>query len=83
MATTVRKGHLTFGLVSIPVKLRRAARAEKVNFWQVHETTGSRVRQALYREPDEAESQFSSADEEQEPEVPQTCSSCTLRESTL
>jgi non-homologous end joining protein Ku len=31
MATSVWKGHLTFGLVSIPVKLSRAARAGKVS----------------------------------------------------
>ena len=53
MATPVWKGHLSFGLVSIPVKLYRAARADKVEFRQVHEATGSRVRQALYREPPE------------------------------
>jgi DNA end-binding protein Ku len=54
MATSIWKGHLTFGLVSIPVKLYRAARAEKVGFRQVHEATGARVRQALYREPEPA-----------------------------
>ena len=53
MATSIWKGHLTFGLVSIPVKLYRAARAEKVGFRQVHQATGTRVRQALYREPQE------------------------------
>jgi DNA end-binding protein Ku len=47
MASTVWKGHLTFGLVSIPIKLSRAARAEKVSFRQLHAGTGSRVRQAL------------------------------------
>ena len=51
MATSVWKGYLSgFGLVSIPVKLYRAARAEKVGFRQVHEGTGTRVRQALFRE---------------------------------
>ncbi len=35
MATTIWKGHLSFGLVSIPVKLSRAARAQKVAFWQL------------------------------------------------
>ena len=30
MATSVWKGHLTFGLVSIPVKLHKAARAVTV-----------------------------------------------------
>ena len=54
MATSIWKGHLSFGLVSIPVKLSRAARAEKVSFRQVHEATGSRVRQALYRKPEES-----------------------------
>src|SRR4051795_5417626 len=52
MATSVWKGHLTFGLVSIPVKLYRASRAEKVGFRQVHEATGTRVRQTLLREPE-------------------------------
>lgn len=36
MASTVWKGHLTFGLVSIPVRLFRAARAEKVNLRQLY-----------------------------------------------
>jgi len=50
MATTIWKGHLTFGLVSIPVKLYRAARPEKVSFRQLHAATGTRVRQALIAE---------------------------------
>ena len=57
MATSVWKGHLSFGLVSIPVKLYRAARAEKVSFRQVHQATGTRVRQALYREPTDNDSE--------------------------
>lgn len=36
MAATVWKGHLTFGLVSIPVRLFRAARAEKVRMHQLY-----------------------------------------------
>ncbi len=36
MATTIWKGHLSFGLVTIPVKLYRAARAEKVSFHQLY-----------------------------------------------
>jgi DNA end-binding protein Ku len=36
MAATIWKGHLTFGLVSIPIKLHRAARAEKVSFRHVY-----------------------------------------------
>ena len=36
MATTIWKGHLSFGLVAIPVKLYRAARPEKVGFHQLY-----------------------------------------------
>ena len=50
MAATVWKGHLTFGLVSIPVKLHRAARAEKVSFRQLHSSGSARVRQVYIRE---------------------------------
>ncbi len=63
MATSIWKGHLSFGLVSIPVKLSRAARAEKVSFRQVHEATGSRVRQALYREPEDSKDLSNEAEE--------------------
>ena len=48
MATTVWKGHLTFGLLSLPVKLYSAARSETVSFNQLHKTDNSRVRQVLY-----------------------------------
>ncbi len=48
MASTVWKGHLTFGLVSLPVKLYSAARGESVSFNQLHKEDGSRVRQVLY-----------------------------------
>ena len=64
MATSVWKGHLSFGLVSIPVKLCRAARAEKVSFRQVHEATGTRVRQTLCREPGESLDMEVSGEEE-------------------
>jgi DNA end-binding protein Ku len=36
MASTVWKGHLTFGLVSIPVRLFRAARAEKISLHRLY-----------------------------------------------
>jgi DNA end-binding protein Ku len=36
MPATVWKGHLSFGLVSIPVRLQKAARAEKIKFRQLH-----------------------------------------------
>ncbi len=48
MPTTVWKGHVTFGLVSFPVKLYSAARGESVSFNQLHKPDGSRVKQVLY-----------------------------------
>jgi len=48
MASTVWKGHLTFGLLSLPVKLYSAARGETVSFNQLHKSDNSRVKQVLY-----------------------------------
>src|SRR5437588_4881380 len=48
MASTVWKGHLTFGMVSMPVKLYSAARSETVSFNQLHKADSSRVKQVLY-----------------------------------
>ena len=48
MASTVWKGHLTFGLVSLPIKLYSAARSETVSFNQLHKADNSRVKQVLY-----------------------------------
>ena len=48
MASTVWKGHLTFGLVSLPIKLFSAARSETVSFNQLHKSDHSRVKQVLY-----------------------------------
>ncbi|MGH9603605.1 MAG: Ku protein [Terriglobales bacterium] len=48
MASTVWKGHLTFGLVSLPVRLYSAARSETVGFNQLHKADNSRVKQVLY-----------------------------------
>lgn len=47
MASTIWKGRLNFGLVSIPIKLSRAARAEKVHMHKLQRATGSRVRQVF------------------------------------
>lgn len=47
MAATVWKGHLSFGLVSIPVKLIRAARAERFKFHRLNRANYARVRQQL------------------------------------
>lgn len=48
MATTVWKGHLTFGLISIPVRLFSAARGERISFNQLHEKCHSRLKQPLF-----------------------------------
>lgn len=48
MAATVWKGHLTFGLISVPIRLFSAARSERVSFNQLHKECHSRVRQPLF-----------------------------------
>ncbi len=48
MASTVWKGHITFGLVSFPVKLYSAARSESISFNQLHKHDGSRIKQVLF-----------------------------------
>jgi len=48
MATAVWKGHLTFGLISIPIRLFSAARSERVSFHQLHRECHTRLRQPLF-----------------------------------
>src|SRR5205807_8032185 len=48
MATSVWKGYLTFGLISVPVRLFSAARTEHIAFNQLHKECKTRVRQPLY-----------------------------------
>ncbi|HWD99605.1 MAG TPA: Ku protein, partial [Bryobacteraceae bacterium] len=48
MATSIWKGHLTFGLVSFPVRLFTAARSESISFNQLHKDDGSRIKQVIY-----------------------------------
>lgn len=48
MATTVWKGHLTFGLISIPVRMFAAARGERISFNQLHKVCHSRLKQPLF-----------------------------------
>ncbi len=48
MASTVWKGHLTFGLVSFPVKLFTAARSDSISFNQLHKSDNSRIKQVIY-----------------------------------
>src|SRR5215813_7620099 len=48
MASSVWKGHLTFGLVSFPVRLFSAARSETVSFNMLHKHDHSRIKQVIY-----------------------------------
>ena len=48
MASTVWKGYLTFGLISVPVRLFVAARSERISFNQIHEKCGSRIKQQTW-----------------------------------
>ena len=48
MATSIWKGHLTFGLVSFPVRLFTAARSESISFNQLHKEDNSRIKQVIY-----------------------------------
>lgn len=48
MASTVWKGYITFGLITIPVRLYTAARTERVSFNQIHGVCGSRIKQQTY-----------------------------------
>jgi DNA end-binding protein Ku len=48
MASSIWKGQLTFGLVSMPVRLGVAARAETISFNQLHKSDGSRIKQMIY-----------------------------------
>jgi len=48
MATTVWKGHLTFGLISMPVRMHAAARGERISFNQLHKECHSRLKQPLF-----------------------------------
>lgn len=48
MASTVWKGYITFGLITIPVRLFAAARTERVSFNQIHQVCGSRIKQQTF-----------------------------------
>ncbi len=48
MAQTVWKGYLTFGLISVPIRLFAAARREHVSFHMLHNVCGTRIRQQLF-----------------------------------
>ncbi|MCZ2074531.1 MAG: Ku protein [Bryobacteraceae bacterium] len=48
MASTVWKGYITFGLISIPVRLFAAARGERVSFNQIHAPCNTRIKQQIF-----------------------------------
>jgi len=48
MAATVWKGFITFGLVSFPVRLSAAARADRVQFHMLHRKDLSRVKEVWF-----------------------------------
>lgn len=48
MATSVWKGALSFGLLTIPIRLYPAARSQHIQLHQLHSTCHTRLRQPLY-----------------------------------
>jgi len=48
MAASVWRGHLTFGMVSFPVRLFSAARSETISFNLLHKDDHSRIKQVTY-----------------------------------
>ena len=48
MAATVWKGYISFGLVSVPVRLYSGARGKTVNFHLLHGKDNSRVHEVMY-----------------------------------
>jgi DNA end-binding protein Ku len=48
MASTVWKGFISFGLITIPVRLFAAARTERVSFNQIHQPCGGRIKQQTF-----------------------------------
>jgi len=48
MATAVWKGMISFGLVSIPIRLYAAARPKRTNLHQIHKASNTRVKQPLF-----------------------------------
>src|SRR5579872_3525804 len=48
MASSVWKGMLSFGLVSIPIRLFAAARMKRISLHQIHKECNTRLKQPLY-----------------------------------
>lgn len=52
-ARSVWKGYISFGLISVPIRLFPAARYSHISFHEIHRSCGTRVRQQLYCPHDE------------------------------
>jgi DNA end-binding protein Ku len=48
MPSSSWKGYISFGLISVPIRLYAAARASHVAFHEIHKKCGTRVHQQLY-----------------------------------
>src|ERR1700677_4616655 len=48
MPSSSWKGYISFGLISVPVRLYAAARPSHVAFHEIHKKCGTRVHQQLY-----------------------------------
>jgi DNA end-binding protein Ku len=53
MPTSAWKGNISFGLVSVPIRLFAAARYSHIAFHEIHKSCGTRVHQQLYCPHDE------------------------------
>jgi DNA end-binding protein Ku len=53
MSATLWKGYITFGLISIPIRLYAAARSEHIHFHEIHRECGTRIHHQLYCPYDE------------------------------
>src|SRR5580704_302672 len=53
MSTSVWKGYISFGLISVPIRLFAAARYSHIVFHEIHKKCGHRVHQQLYCPYDE------------------------------
>jgi len=48
MAASAWKGFISFGLISVPIRLFTAARSSHVAFHEIHKECGTRVHQQLF-----------------------------------
>ena len=53
MAASVWSGYLTFGLISMPVRLFSGARGSRIGFHMLHREDNTRIKQQLYCPTDE------------------------------